>query len=81
MESQTIDVLVNLFQAGGGFVDRPDFALVLHSFGDVEGFATGGGAGIDDGFARLRIEQGGDQLGAAILDNPFARCETGEVLD
>ncbi|MFM2429700.1 MAG: hypothetical protein RLZZ511_913 [Cyanobacteriota bacterium] len=80
-KTETIDVLLDFFQAGFGFVHGPDGALVLHQGGDVEGFATGGGAGIDDRFAGLGIEQFGDELSAGILDCPVAFIEAGQGLD
>jgi hypothetical protein len=47
----------------------------------MQGFASGGGAGIDDGFTGLRIEEEADELGAAVLDDPVAFIKAREFLN
>ncbi len=58
-----------------------DDPFACHQLCDMQGFSTGGGAGIDDGFTGLGIEQEADELGAAVLDDPMAFTKAGEFLD
>ena len=48
-------------------VHRQQAAFALHHGGDVQGLATGTGAGVDDAHARGHFQRGRDQLGAGIL--------------
>ena len=60
-----------------------DFALIFHQLGEVSGSSAGGGAGIEDAFAWLGVEEIASEEGAGILDvaEAFGDPVGGEMFD
>jgi len=72
VQSQPCGIGVEPLEPGGGTIDSPNLPLIPHPFRAVGGLAAGGGAGIEDLFAWLGIEQQHDALGLPVLHAPVA---------
>jgi len=67
-----MQVLFEGFEAGRIEVGCEDAATIFHAFGNGCGFATGGAAHVEDGFAGVGIEQGDNGCGTWTLDGEEA---------
>lgn len=75
---KALEVVAHALESLGAGVAGDDAALILHHLGDERGFSAGGGAGVEDEFAGLGIEQSAGVRGAGILGVALTGVEPGE---
>ena len=67
-QAQPLQVFLDAWQALRVYFHRIEAALVAMAFQDMASFTARGCAGIQNTVARLRCQQGSDQLGGFVLD-------------